>query len=68
MSEVLGQVEARVHFGSLSAVLEDIVVNQSGESGKSGDQVHAVLVVGLPVFGFSDSASISLGEVRVSLH
>jgi len=42
-------------------------VDQSGDSGDLGDQVHGIFVDGVPVLGLVDTLSVSLGEFRVGL-
>lgn len=42
-------------------------VDQSGDSGDLGDQVHGIFVDGIPVLGLVDTLSVSLGEFGARL-
>lgn len=68
VAEHVGQVPrvvlGRVNGGDL-AVSVDVLENSTGNGGKLGDQVHGILVDGLPVVLLGGTLGVSLGERRV---
>jgi hypothetical protein len=66
VSEVTSPIEVGVRSNNITTFVE-MSVDQSGDSGDLGDQVHGIFVDGIPVLGLVDTLSVSLGEFRVGL-
>lgn len=66
VSVVSSPVELGVSGDELT-ILVLVSVDESGESGDSGNEVDGVLINALPVLGLVDTAVVSLVELRLSL-
>ena len=70
-SEEVGQVgtiiQVGVDGGDLGAVLEDVLVDATGNVGELGNEIHGILEGGVPVLLLVDALLVSLGELRVVL-
>lgn len=66
VSEVSSPVEVWVSGNDITTLVE-VSVDQSGDSWHLGNEVDTILVDWVPVLGFMDTLSVSLGEFTVGL-
>ena len=68
LGEVVGPILLGVDGGGGGAVLIQVVVDGRGHHGQLGDEVHGVLVDGVPVLGLVDAVGVGLGELGLGVH